>query len=192
MNASASPKSNPGAEEYLLFLKNSSTPTFSKDELEEYMNLFLDNQSQVGIIIVWNDSKRSSIKLYRDEIFKPYKEIMNILKDGDRLLKLEELLEREVGLRERFSILIVPPPVEKIKAMRIPNLEREFNEDLNASYESNKFRRFQEPKRSIMRSIESEDFKPIQSLFSDFISEKVEMMEIEDIMKKLNITEEEE
>jgi len=168
-------------------LINESKPSISKEELLDYKNVFTNNPSQVGIIIVWNSSKLSSIKLYRGEIYKNYEEIIEILNDKDRLLSLEEFLNRETGFRERFSKVTVPPPKEGFKDVIFPNLEKELNENINDSFNYFKARKFREPKKSIMSTIKIEDFKPIYSLFKEFMTESIEIKKMDEIIKRFKI-----
>ncbi|MBA7526610.1 hypothetical protein ES705_18776 [subsurface metagenome] len=180
------------SKEYLIFLINESKPFISKEELLDYKNVFTNNPSQVGIIIVWNDSKLSSIKLYRSEIYKDYEEIIEILYDKDRLLSLEELLNREIRFRERFSEVTVPPPTEDSTVVIIPNLEKELYDNINVSFNHFKTRRFREPKKDIMSTINIEDFEPIYSLFEEFLKEGIEIKEIDEIIKRFKLIKEEE
>ncbi len=180
------------SKEYLIFLINEPKPSISKEELLDYKNVFTNNPSQVGIIIVWNDSKLSAIKLYRGELYKNYEEIIEILNDKDRLLPLEELLNRETRFREKFSEVTVPPPTEGFKIEIIPNLEKELYDNINDSYNHFKTRKFREPKKDIMSTINSEDFEPIYSLFEAFLKEGIEIKEIDEIIKRFKLIKEEE
>ncbi len=179
------------SKEYLLFLINESKKYISKAELLNYENLFTYNPSQVGIIIVWNDSIFSSLKLYRSEIYKQYEEIMEILSYKERLLPLEELLNKEIGLRERFLKVIVLPTSDDKKAISIPNLEKELYSNIEDSYNFYRTRKFREPKKSIMGNINFEDFKPIFSLFEKFITQGINIEEMDEIIKLFKLSGEE-
>jgi len=178
--------------EYLFFLNNEPEPKLTLEELSDYENLFTKNTSQMGIIIVWNDANLSSVKFYRDEIYKKYEEIIEILNDKDRLLSLEELLNTEIGFSERFSEVTVPPPTEDFKHIVFLNLEKELIDNINDSFDFFKTRRFKEPKKGIMRTINFEDLKPIYSLFEEFMTVGIEIKEIDEIIKRLQLIEEEE
>ena len=178
--------------EYLFFLNNEPEPKLTVEELSDYENLFTNNSSQVGIIIVWNDANLRSVKFYRDEIYKKYEKIIEILNDKDRLLSLKELLNRETWFRERFLEVTVPPPTEDFKAEIIPNLDKELYDNINDSFNYFKNRRFKEPKKGIMSTINIEDFKPIYSLFEEFMTEGIEIKDIDEIIKRFKLTKEEE
>ena len=179
------------SKEYLIFLKNESKPSLTKEEHSDYKNLFTNNPSQVGIIIVWNNSDLISLKLYRGEIYNPYEGLMEILNSKDRLLPLEKLINREIGFRDKFSKVIVPPTSDDIKVISIPNLEKELYSNVKDSYNFYKTRKFKEPKRSIMGNIKFEDFEPIFSLVEKFITQGIEIEEIDEIIKLFKLTEEE-
>lgn len=178
--------------EYLFFLNNEPEPKLTLEELSDYENLFTNSSSQVGIIIVWNDANLNSVKFYRDEIYKKYEKIIEILNDKDRLLSLEELLNRETRYRERISEVTVPPPTEDFKVVIIPNLEKELYDNINDSFNHFKTRRFREPKKDIMSTINIEDFEPIYSLFEEFLKEGIKIKEIDEIIKRFKLIKEEE
>ena len=158
-------------KQYLLIINDDPQAGITKEELIDYQNLFTNSKSQDGIIIVWNDNELSSIKLYKDEIYFPFQNILEIFQQ--KVQSLEHLIDDEISYRKRF-LNVIDTQLEQIKKSKAPNLKEDFNSELSQSFEYFKSRPFREPKISIMHKIKKKEIDPIIYLFSDFISNKID------------------
>ena len=169
-------------KQYLLIINDNSRPVITRDELEDYQNIFTISKSQDGIIIVWNDERLSSIKIYKDNIYRPFQDIVEDFEN--KIEPLETKIVNEIHLRKRF-ITAIKDQLEEIKIAEVPDPEKSFKNELQNSFDYFQNRRFNEPKRKIMQNLIFDDIASISKLFSEYNSEKIEEKQLRDRLIKI-------
>jgi len=176
------------SREFLLFVINSEDNNLTGEELDEYKNVFLENPSQVGIIIVWNDKQLSAVKLEKEQLYKDNEEILKIVEKTRQ--PLNDLIDGEVELREKF-LKVIKAPIKDIKEMEKPKILEDFNQSLKDKFTYYKSRSFRGDKKEVMQELVNEDIKPVYFLFNEYLKEEIDITDIDEVIRKLRVYEEE-
>ncbi len=176
------------SREFLLFVINSEENNLTDKELDEYKTIFLENPSQVGIIIVWNNKELSAVKLEREQLYGEHKEILETIEKERQPLK--ELINGEVETREKF-LKVIKTPIKDIKEMKKPKIIEDFNQSLKDKFTYYKTRSFRGEKRDLMQELAIKEIEPIFLLFRKYMKEEIDITDLDDIIKRLKVYEEE-
>ena len=172
--------------QYLLIINDSSQLSIDQEELNDIQNLFTENKSHDGIIIVWNDDKLSSFKIYKDEIYLPIQEIRTKIKK--KIQSLKDLIDEEINYRKRF-LNVLDTHIERVDDKHQPDINQEFKKELLRSYNYFLSRPFRELKRNIMQKLKIESLNFISELFFKFIKTEISKERLKKKLLKLIIEE---
>ncbi len=176
------------SREFLLFVINTEENNLTVEELEEYKSIFLENPSQLGIIIVWNDGQLNAVKLEKEQLYKDNDEILKTVQKERQ--PLNDIIKHEVELRERF-FKVIKAPIKDIKEIEKPKILEDFNQSLKDKFMYYKSRSFRGDKKEVMEKLVKEDIKPVYFLFNEYMKEEIDITDIDEIIRKLKVYKEE-